>query len=80
MFEELADDLQQKFLSLTPGSVLEPIPSEDGFQLWRLLGKTEPTLADANIRARIAQRILERHFADLTSKCIRWEIAPVLTG
>ncbi len=80
MFEELADDLQQKFLSLTPGSVLEPIPGEDGFQLWRLLGKTEPTLADANIHARIAQRILERHFADLTSKCIRWEIAPVSTG
>ena len=77
VLEEIADDLQQKYLSLTPGSVLEPIPNEDGFQLSRLLHKTEPTLDDPEVSARIAQRILERHFADLSSKCVHWEIMPL---
>ena len=79
VLEEIAEDLQQKFLSLTPGSVLEPIPREDGFQLARLLGKAEPKLDDPGVRSRIAERILARHFADLTSKCIRWEITPMST-
>lgn len=74
--EEIADDLQQKFLSLTVGSVLGPIARENGFHLSRLLGKTEPKANDPNVRARIERRILERHFAGLTSKCIRWEITP----
>lgn len=39
VLEDIPDDLQQKFLSLTPGSVLEPIPREDGYQLSRMLGK-----------------------------------------
>lgn len=79
VLEGFADDLQQRFLSLTPGSVLEPIPREDGFQVSRLLGKAEPRVDDPDVRARIEQRILERHFADLTSKSIEWEIRPVST-
>jgi len=79
VLEEIAEDLQQKFLSLTPGSILEPIPREDGFQLARLLGKAEPKLDDPGVRSRVAERILARHFADLTSKCIRMEITPMST-
>ncbi|MGI9087992.1 MAG: hypothetical protein ACR2HH_09675 [Chthoniobacterales bacterium] len=79
VLEEIAEDYQQKFLSLTPGSLLEPIPHEDSFQLSRLLGKTEPDPADPRVRERITQRILQRHFAELTSKHIRWEIIPVVT-
>jgi hypothetical protein len=79
VLEEISEDLQQKFLSLTPGSILEPIPRDDGFQLARLLGKAEPKLDDPGVRSRVAERILARHFADLTSKCIRMEIMPMST-
>jgi hypothetical protein len=77
VLEDIPDDLQQKFLSLTPGSILDPIPREDGFQLSRLLGKAEPNTDDPQVRARIEQRILDRHFAELASKHVRWEITPV---
>ncbi len=79
VLENIAEELQQKFLSLTPGSMLEPFAREDGFELSRLLGKTEPKASDPNVRARIEQRILERHFADLLSKRVRWEILPVIS-
>jgi hypothetical protein len=74
VLEEIQDDLQQKFLSLAPGNLLEPIAREDGFQLSRLIGKAEPKLDDPNVRSRIEQRILERYFTDLAAKCVRWEI------
>ena len=77
VLEEIPEDLQQKFLSLTPGSLLEPIAREQGFILTRLLAKAEPKLDDPRVRFRIAERILARHFGDLTSRCIRWEIMPI---
>lgn len=74
VLEEIADDLQQKFLSLTPGSLMEPTPREDGFLLTRILNKKEPTLEDADVRARVDERILERYFSDLAANRIRWAI------
>jgi len=74
VLEQIADDLQQKFLSLTPGSILEPTPREDGFILTRILAKKEPTLDDPDVQARVKERILERHFADLTSGRIQWRL------
>ncbi len=77
LLENIAEDLQQKFLSLTPGSLLDPIARDDSFQLARLLVKTEPKADEPLVRERIEQRILERHFADLTAKCIRWQLIAV---
>ncbi len=74
VLEQIADDLQQKFLSLTPGSLLEPSPREDGFLLTRILSKREPTLEEPAVRARVEERILERHFADLSAGCIQWHL------
>lgn len=79
VLEEIAEDLQQKFLSVTPGSLLDPIALEDGYQVSRVLGKAEPAPDEPRVRARIETRILERHFAELTSKHLRWEILPVVT-
>ncbi len=76
VLEELPDEQQQKFLSLTPGSVLEPTPRDDGFVLSRLLGKHEPKLDDPRIRARVDERILARHFAEITSARVQWRILP----
>ncbi|MGZ4967109.1 MAG: hypothetical protein ACXV97_08030 [Chthoniobacterales bacterium] len=75
VLEQIADEMQQKFLSLTPGSLLEPMAREDGFLLTRLLQKKEPKLDDADVRKRVEERILARHFSDLCSGRIQWRIA-----
>ncbi len=78
--ENIPDDMQQRFLSLTPGSLLEPTPRDDGFVLTRLLQKNEPKLDDTEVRERIDQRILSRYFADLASGKIQWRIPPINGG
>lgn len=74
ILEQIPDEMQQKFLSLTPGSLLEPTAREDGFVLTRLLQKMEPKLDDANVSERVEQRILARHFSDLSAGRIQWRI------
>lgn len=75
VLEQIPEEMQQKFLSLTPGSLLEPTAREDGFVLTRLLQKREPKLDDPEVLARVDERILERHFADVSSGRIQWRIA-----
>lgn len=72
LLEEVPEDSQQKFISVTPGSVLDPIPRGDGFQLLRVLEKKDPNPDDPAVRERIDQRIIERHFSELCAKHIRW--------
>src|SRR3989442_303104 len=40
--EDIPTDLQQKFLSVGPGDVLEPIARGDGFELVQVIKKVEP--------------------------------------
>lgn len=68
VFEDLAPDAQQKFLSVSSGQVLAPMPRGDGFELCRVINKVEPQAGDPGIRGRIEQRLLDRHFAELASK------------
>jgi hypothetical protein len=79
LLEDIPEELQQKFLSLTPGNVLDPITRENRFEVARVLGKTEPRMNNPAVRLRIEQRILERHFAALSSKHVRWEIPALAT-
>jgi hypothetical protein len=72
LFEEIPEELQQKFLSVHPGEILEPIAHGDGFHLCRVIGKAEPEVDDPAVKARAEKRILERHFADLTTRHIQW--------
>ncbi|MBA2433132.1 MAG: hypothetical protein H0V56_13625 [Chthoniobacterales bacterium] len=72
VLEDIDPAVQQKYLSSTPGTVLEPVARGDGFQLVRLIGKREPKLDDPEVGPRIDQRLLDRHFAELTSGSIRW--------
>ena len=74
VLEQISEDLQQKFLSLTPGSLLEPTPREDGFLLTKILAKKVPTLEEPEVRVRVDERILERHFADLASGRVQWRV------
>lgn len=72
LLEEIPEELQQKFLSVHPGDILEPIPHGDGFHLCRIVGKAEPEVDDPVVKDRADQRILDRHFSDLTNRHIQW--------
>lgn len=74
--EDVPESSRQRFLSAAPGEVLEPIARGDGFELFRIGRKIDPTLDDDDVRARIERRILDRHFSELTARLIRWIIAP----
>jgi hypothetical protein len=68
--EDIPSELEQKFLSVAAGDVLEPFVRGDGFELYRITKKVEPQLDDPAVQRRIDQRLVERHFSDLTSKYV----------
>jgi hypothetical protein len=68
VLEELPDDVQQKYLSVSQGDLLEPMPHGDGFELCRVIQKVEPRLEDSTVESLVDQRLLDSYFSDLTSK------------
>ena len=73
LVEDVEPELQQKFLSVPAGSVLEPIARGDGFQLCRVTKKVEPNADDPVVQERVDKRLLELHFAGLVSNHIQWQ-------
>src|SRR5207253_3556760 len=47
LLEDLPADLQQLFLSVSPGELLDPMPRGDGFEVCRVIRKIEPDAEDA---------------------------------
>ncbi|MGI8889420.1 MAG: hypothetical protein ACR2G0_01370 [Chthoniobacterales bacterium] len=72
LLEEIPEDLQQKFLSVHPGDILDPIARGDGFHLCRIVGKHEPNVEDPDVQKRADQRIIDRHFSELITRHIQW--------
>jgi len=68
--EDIPSELEQKFLSVSAGDVLEPFARGDGFELYRIIKKVEPQLDDPAVQQRIDQRLVERHFSELMSKYV----------
>jgi hypothetical protein len=68
LLEDLPADAQQKYLSVSEGDLLEPMPHNDGFELCRVIKKVEPRLEDPTVKLRIDQRLLNQYFSDLTTK------------
>jgi len=68
VLEDLAADVQQGFLNVSAGDVLEPLAHGDGFELCRVVNKIEPQADHPTVKSRIDQRLLERHFSELMSK------------
>jgi hypothetical protein len=68
LLEDLPADAQQKYLSVSQGDLLEPMPHNDGFELCRIIKKVEPRLEDPTVKLRIDQRLLNQYFSDLTTK------------
>jgi hypothetical protein len=75
LLENIAPDLQQRFLSASAGELMEPMELDGGLRLCRIIGKKEPDPEDPAVRARVEQRILDRHFAELSSRLVHWQIA-----
>jgi len=79
LLQDLPVDSHQRFLSVSAGNVLEPIARGDGFELCRIISKTEPHADDQTVRSRIDQRLLDRHFSELMSKYTQRQLGGVST-
>ena len=79
ILEDLPIDAQRRFLSVSAGEMLKPLAHGDGFELRRILRKIEPQPDDPNVKLRIDQRLLDRHFAELTSKYAQRRLGGVST-
>lgn len=77
--EDVPPDWQQRFWSVGAGDLLEPLPRDEGFELYRITKKSEPDLSDTIVQERIDQRLLERHFAALASEHVQERLQAVST-
>ena len=68
LLEDLPVDAQLKYLSVSPGDLLEPMPHGDGFELCKIIKKVEPRLEDPIVKSRVDQRLLDQYFSLLTTK------------
>ena len=66
--EDIPEELQPKFLSVTAGEVLEPLTRGDGFELYRVTSKTEPQADDPAVCERVDRIVLQRHFSELAAR------------
>jgi hypothetical protein len=73
LVEDVEPDLQQKFLSVPAGTVVEPIQRGDGYQLCRIMKKLEPDANDPIVQERVDKRLLDLHFGQLVSSHIQWQ-------
>jgi hypothetical protein len=71
LLEDLPAEVQQKYVSVSRGDLLGPMPRSDGFALCRIIKKVEPRLEDPTVKLRVDQRLLDRYFSDLTTKYTR---------
>src|SRR5438874_7216381 len=77
VLDYISSDAQEKFHSVSAGHVLEPVARGDGFELCRVMKKIEPQPDDPRVKSRIDQRLLERHFSELTSKYVERRLGGV---
>lgn len=75
LLEDIPDEMQQQFLSVVPGHVLEPIEREGAHRLCRVMGKSEPNPDDPAVRQRIENRLLDFHFSEVVGKHVHWDLA-----
>lgn len=73
LLDDVPSEQQQKFLSVKAGTLFDPIPRGDGFEVWRVKTRTEPSLQDATVRGRLEERIIDRCFNELRNKYIDWK-------
>jgi len=78
LLEDLPPELQQLFVSVSAGEVLQPMPRGDGFELCRVINKVEPDPEDEAVRDRVEQRLLDKHFTDLSAKYVERRLGAII--
>jgi len=77
LLDDSPEDTQQRLICAIPGDVFGPEQIENGFMIYRLVKKADPSLEDPDTRARLERRLLEGHFSAPTSQKVRWLIPGV---
>jgi hypothetical protein len=77
LLEDIPTERQQRFLSASAGDLLEPVARSEGYQLCRIISKIEPQPDDPRLKSRIDQRLLNRHFSELTSRYLQLRLGGV---
>jgi hypothetical protein len=80
LLEDLPQDLQQQFMSVSPGELLDPLPNGDAFQVCRVVKKVEPDPTDEAVKQRVEQRLLDRHFGELSNKYVARRLGAVIAS
>jgi len=75
LYEAVPEELKQKFWSAAAGNLLDPLPRGEGFELYRIIQKTEPDPTDPNVRGRIDEHLLERQFSALASDHVQMRLS-----
>lgn len=70
--EDLPEDQRQRLLCAGIGEIQDPMQAGGVIHLSRLLGKTEPSLDDSQVRSRVERRILDTYFSDAGASDVRW--------
>ena len=80
LLEDLPPELQQMFTSVSAGELVDPMPRGDGFELCRVMRKIEPDAEDEAVKQRVEQRLLHRHFGDLSSKHVERRLGAIVAS
>jgi hypothetical protein len=76
LLEELPPEEQLQFLRGEKGQVRQVTTTDGRFQVFRIVDKCEPTLADKRVISRVDREILAAHFENLVSKNVAWLLQP----
>jgi hypothetical protein len=70
--DDMDEALQGAVLSAAAGDVLDPIETETGFQVCRVISKKEPATSDPEVLRRVDREVLDAYFAELVARRVRW--------
>jgi hypothetical protein len=72
LLDDAPDELRVRLVGAQPGDVVAPVPADDGFLVVSISSRTEPSTADADIRRRAADRLVDRAVRAEVEKRVRW--------
>lgn len=73
--DELDPSIRDIFSSARPGELVGPFEEDGGFNLYLLLDKTEPSVADADIVARAEETLLKRLIDREIEGRVKWHVS-----
>jgi hypothetical protein len=72
LLDDCPEDTQRRLICAIPGDVFGPDPLEEGFVVYRLVSKTDPSLENPETRSRIESRLLDVYFSERMLENVQW--------